>query len=219
MLVFAMPLSLLENHWSDDHDASRWKLFEYEPKAGPILQLSHPETPLIADDETFERSDARMWNLTMHVFTPTWKHPIAGTLESEMFVVSYSQCRGTYNRMLVSYRINFQFPQALSVEGEDTDATKDAVRITQVKTSSSVASSIPWNSGRSIFNSGNIVVLRNPFRCFTLFDGVKQPIREFDVDVEGMPFSGHAEVSSVIDPWTGTIACLTSTSLSTYAIE
>lgn len=220
LLVFAMPFDLLGNHWSDDHDASRWRRFDYAPRSGPIIQLSRPEMPPIGEGETLEVPDGRLWDLAMHVFTPTWKYRTSGVSESEMFLIGYSQCRGTYNRMLVSYRVNLTFPRSRRDGGSENErAAEGDVTITQVDTASALATSIPWNSGRSVFNSGHIILMRKPLRCFSLFTGVRQPIREFEA--EGTPLGGEdtAAFAAVIDPWTGTIVCMTDTSLFTYLIE
>lgn len=219
LLVFAMPIALLANHWSEDHDASRWKKFDYYPKSGPILQLSAPEAPQPGEGERIDVPDGRLWNLAMHVFTPTWKFNTPGTSESEMFLVGYSQCRGTYSRILVSYRVNLQFSES-RVNGASGEVHYNAgdVKITQVNAASALATSIPWNSGRSVLNSGHIILLRKPLKCFSFLSGVKQPVRELEVD--GTPFSDEeAAIAAVVDPWTGTIACMTDSTLSTHIVE
>ena len=215
-----MPLTALDGHWTFSNHFSDWHNYAYNPHDGPMVSLSHPSVPEKQVGESVSEAgmfspDDGIWILSTHVFKPSWK-PDAPT---EMFIIGYSLAWAKVKR-LISYRVhlNFSLPPAPTTPGGPMLKHFPDVRLTLVDASCADAPSLPWDK-QCVFNSGHLICLRKPMRCFKLFTNERQPVCELEVEDHPWEWNSMHPVVTSVDPWSGRIIAATKGCLLIYRIE
>ena len=214
-----MPISTLDGRWTYSNQFSDWKTYAYNPSNGPMCSLAHPDVPATQSESPSEAGpfspDDGIWILSTHVFKPSWK-PDAPT---EMFIVGYSLAWAKLKR-LISYRVqlNFSQPPAPKTPGGPMTPFFPDVQMTLVDASCALAPSLPWDK-HCVFNSGHIICLRKPMRCFALFTNERQPLCELEIENHPWEWNTMHPVVTSVDPWSGRILAATKGCLLVYRIE
>lgn len=219
LFTFAMPIANLDGLWTYSNQFSDWGTHSYRASDGPMCSLTHPDIPSTQSESPRESGsfspDDGIWILSTHIFKPSWK-PDA---PMEMFIIGYSLAWAKLKR-LISYRVQLSFSHFLQPESKPAPIIPSFpdVQMTLVDASCAYAPSLPWDK-HCVFNSGHVICLRKPMRCFALFTSEMQPLCELEIENHPWEWNSMHSVVTSVDPWSGKVLAATKGCLLVYRIE